>query len=360
MKISNELKVGVLALSAIFVLVWGYSYLKGQDLFSSKKIIYAEYEDVTGLTKSSTVKISGINIGLVTDIKLKDDGSQKVVVEIEVDPSIPIPKNAIAKLVPQSALGGQMIVLDFTGTCEGGDCVQSGDILMGKTVDLLTSMTGDLDPYIEQVQNSWQMVDSMIKGFSSGEGGSKLNVDQTLADFQKILGNLALTTAKLNGIIAQNQANIQSSIKNVDDLTKGLAESNDDIQKTMANISKFSDRLENIELESTVDSTQMTFATVNNSLRTLDGAILDIQKLIKNINEGDGSIGELLNDDAELYNEIKELVQSARILTTDLTLNPERYTRVLSKKRKDLEEPTQKELELLKKIEELQKQLDDE
>ena len=357
MKISNELKVGILALSAIFVLVWGYSYLKGQDLFSSKKVIYAEYGNVFGLTKSSTVKISGINVGLVTNISLKDDGSQMVLVEMEVDPAVKIPKETIAELVDQSALGGKTIILRFEGTCDGDGCLQSGDILEGKTIGFIEGMTGDLDPYIKRAESSWEMIDSMIKGFQAGEGGEGLGLEKTLNDFQTILANLSVTSRKLNGVIASSSSQIEGSLTNVEKLTKGLAESEDDIQKTLANVSKFSDRLEAIELEETVDSTQMTFASVNASLATLDAAILDIQKLIKKINEGDGTISKLLNDD-EVYKEVIALLESTQRLTNDLALHPERYTTVLKKKRPAYSKPTDEQVKLQKEIDELYKKLD--
>ncbi len=358
MKISNELKVGILALSAIFVLVWGYSYLKGQDLFSDKKVIYAEYENVFGLTKSSTVKISGINVGLVTNITLKDDGSQKVMVEMELDPEMKIPKKTIAELVDQSALGGKTIILRFEGTCEGEGCLQSGDILQGETIGLIESMTGDLSPYIKKAESSWEMIDSIIKGFQAGQEGEGLGLEKTLGDFKNIIANLSVTTSRLNGLIASSSSQIEGSLTNVNTLTKGLAESEDDIQKMLANISKFSDRLEAIELEETVDSTQMTFSSVNKSLATLDAAVLDIQKLIKNINEGDGTIGKLLNDDAALYAEVEGLMLSIKRLTDDFALNPERYTTVLRKKRADYTAPTKEELKLMKEIDAMNKKLE--
>ena len=358
MKISNELKVGILALSAIFVLVWGYSYLKGQDLFSDKKIIYAEYEDVFGLTKSSTVKISGINIGLVTNIKLKEDGSQMVSVEMEIDPMVKIPKNAVAELIDQSALGGKTIILNFEGTCDGEGCVKSGDILEGKTIGLIESMTGGFEPYIKKAENSWETIDSMIKGFQAGKDGEGLGLEKTMNDFQTIIANLSVTTNRLNGLIASSSSQIEGSLTNVNKLTKGLAESEADIQRTLANVSKFTDRLDAIELEETVDSTQMTFSSVTQSLATLDGAILDIQKLIKNINEGEGTIGKLLNDDAALYVEVEGLMLSIKRLTDDLALNPERYTTVLKKKRANLTVPTKEEADILRQIDELNKRLE--
>lgn len=358
MKISNELKVGILALSAIFVLVWGYSYLKGQDLFSSKKVIYAEYEDVFGLTKSSTVKISGINIGLVTNITLKEDGSQMVLVEMEIDPNVKIPKTAVAELMDQSALGGKTIILKFEGTCEGEGCLKSGDILEGETIGLIASMTGDLDPYIKKAESSWERIDSMIKGFQTKGSGEGLGLEQTLKDFQNTIANLSGTSNKLNRLIASSSSQIEGSLNNVNTLTKGLAESEDDIQKALANVSKFSDRLEGLQLEETVDSTQMTFATVNNSLRTLDGAIVDIQEMIKKINEGDGTVSKLLNDD-QLYNEVSALLLSAKRLTNDLQLHPERYTTVLKKKRAAFSKPTPEQQRIMDEIDKLAQELED-
>jgi hypothetical protein len=54
MKISNETKIGALTVIAITILVLGYSFLKGNDVFSGSNKFYAVYNSVEGLNRIKT------------------------------------------------------------------------------------------------------------------------------------------------------------------------------------------------------------------------------------------------------------------------------------------------------------------
>ena len=55
MKLSNETKVGLLAIVAIVVLVLGFNFLKGSSVFSSPPTLYAKFADIGSLEKSNPV-----------------------------------------------------------------------------------------------------------------------------------------------------------------------------------------------------------------------------------------------------------------------------------------------------------------
>ena len=65
MKINHETKIGVLAVAGIALLVVGFNFLKGKNLFKKDRYIYAVYQDVQGLTKSNPAIINGLQIGRI-------------------------------------------------------------------------------------------------------------------------------------------------------------------------------------------------------------------------------------------------------------------------------------------------------
>jgi len=65
MKISNETKIGALTAIAITVLILGYSFLKGNDVFNGSNKYYAVYRSVDGLSVSKPVLVNGFPIGNV-------------------------------------------------------------------------------------------------------------------------------------------------------------------------------------------------------------------------------------------------------------------------------------------------------
>src|ERR1700748_336693 len=111
MKISNETKIGLLAAGAIAILLLGYSYLSGSDLFSRDNKFYAIYNSVDGLTVSKPVLVNGFQIGRVYEMKLRPDA--RTVFEFTIDHQYNVPSNTNAKLVSTDLLGGKAIRFEY-------------------------------------------------------------------------------------------------------------------------------------------------------------------------------------------------------------------------------------------------------
>ena len=66
MKYSREVKTALLAIIAIVILIFGYSFLKGENLLDNSRTFYAVYDDVEGLSPSSEVTINGLKVEYFT------------------------------------------------------------------------------------------------------------------------------------------------------------------------------------------------------------------------------------------------------------------------------------------------------
>jgi phospholipid/cholesterol/gamma-HCH transport system substrate-binding protein len=82
MKISNETKVGAMAAVAITLLILGFNFLKGRNLFSNASRIYAKYTNVDGLAPSNQVMVNGLQIGTVYEIKPLDKSIDTIIVTL--------------------------------------------------------------------------------------------------------------------------------------------------------------------------------------------------------------------------------------------------------------------------------------
>src|SRR5471030_1971648 len=107
MKITNETKIGALTAIAIAMLILGYSFLRGDDLFSGTNKFYAVYSSVDGLTVSKPVLVNGFQIGRISKMKLLNDGH--TIVEFSVERQYKVPSNTFAKLVSTDLLGTKAI-----------------------------------------------------------------------------------------------------------------------------------------------------------------------------------------------------------------------------------------------------------
>ena len=109
MKISKEVRVGLMAILAIALLIFGYNFLKGKNLLGDSRTFYAVYDQVEGLSPSSAVTISGLQIGSVTSIKIREDA--KLTVTMNVKNKFPFSKSSVAKIYGGDLIGGKTIAI---------------------------------------------------------------------------------------------------------------------------------------------------------------------------------------------------------------------------------------------------------
>jgi phospholipid/cholesterol/gamma-HCH transport system substrate-binding protein len=112
---SNELKVGFLASIAFLILYFGFNFLKGNDIFSSARIYYVEYDNVDGLMVSNQVMVNGIEVGKVKKVEIQPSKANKILVTLRLSQDIVIPDKTVAVLSDGALLGGKIIRLRLEG-----------------------------------------------------------------------------------------------------------------------------------------------------------------------------------------------------------------------------------------------------
>ena len=132
---SNETKVGILAVVAIALFVFGFNFLKGLNMLSNSTILYASYDNVSSLTVSTPIFINGLQVGVVKDIYFKDD-LQTIEVEMNIEDEYRVPKDAEAVIASTSLMGGVALHLRYNSVCGGPDCAQTGDHLKGRLASI--------------------------------------------------------------------------------------------------------------------------------------------------------------------------------------------------------------------------------
>ena len=103
MKISNEVKVGILTLSALIVLIVGYNFLRGKKIFSRQQEFYSVYIDAKGILPANPVRMRGVQVGIIESITPQPDYS--VLVTMSVNKGVNIPRNTVATIVSDGLLG---------------------------------------------------------------------------------------------------------------------------------------------------------------------------------------------------------------------------------------------------------------
>lgn len=297
MKITREIKTAVLVIASILLFIWGYSFLKGRDLFNSYKTFYVVYDNVEGLAPSAPVTISGLVVGKVNKVTLMPD--TKLQVELQVKTDFPISKTSKINLYEPGLIGGKQIeiVPDLTNQTPA----ESGDTLSGSSKPGLTALVGEkLTPLQEKIEAMVVSADAMLKNVNEVlDAKTKENLRSSIANLNATIIEFKGVSQNVNTMLADNKSKISSTMTNVD--------------KASANFAKLSDSLAKANIGKTVKNLESTLAKV-------DGIMSDIQS-------GKGTMGKLMKDET-LYNNFSKTSKELELLLQDLRLHPTRYVNV--------------------------------
>jgi len=150
LKFTREVKTAILALSAIALFIFGYSFLKGKNLLENDRTFYAVYKNVEGLVPSSPVTINGLVVGQVVSIEFADSKGN-LVVQFNVNKDFTFSKNSEAKVYGGGLIGGKSLAI--IPKYEKGINAKSGDTLAGRIdVGLLELVNDRLAPLQEKLE----------------------------------------------------------------------------------------------------------------------------------------------------------------------------------------------------------------
>lgn len=307
MKISNEAKVGALTAIIITILILGYNFLKGNDLFSSTNTFHAIYDNVDGLSKSNAVVINGYKVGQVVSVDMMDD--KRLHVTLEVRSGIKISKFDTARIMANDLFNTKVINLTNCGIQPEA---KENDTLVPFLQPGFTKMIGDaLSPIKQKVENLVSVIDSAARGLKDAVGsGTGNQIAQSLNDIRLTLANLREMSGSLNNLVGDERSRLNQILSNVASISKNLKDNNEVLSKTLRNVKNITDSLAAADLKNTINQTKSTMAGLN--------------EVVRKINSGEGSLGLLVND-KKLYDNLQNSASSLDKLLSDLKANPKRY-----------------------------------
>lgn len=316
MKISNETKIGVLAVVAVVALILGFNFLKGSSLFEHTKKLYAIFDNVEGMEVSNAVQINGLQIGSVEAINESDkDLKGGIVVTIVLKKDVHIPTNSVG-VINSGIISSSSIIInkgDATSFLKDGDT-----LLTKQKSNLFSQVQQSINPVILQLGGTLQSLDSLIQVIGS------LFDPKLKNNFSAILSNLAASSANLQTLLNAQTGQLAQSMRNVNEFTGNLAKNNDHITHTLENVEKATSSLAAAKIPETVE--------------TLQGTVTDLRGVIAKMNSSDGSLGLLLND-KKLYQNLEGTSRSLNTLLDDVRLHPKRYVSISVFGRKDKNGP---------------------
>ena len=291
----KEVKIGIIGIAALAMLFFGIKYLKGVRMFHASSYYYVEYTDINGLATSSPVFASGYKVGLVREIQYNHANPGHVVVEVELDKGMQIPKGSTGELVTEM-LG--TVKMNLKLNLQSKEYCQPGDTLPGIVNNGLMGVAEGIMPKVEQLMPK---MDSILNSLNQLLTNPALR--GTLENTERLTANLDVTTRQLNKLMQNDLPQITGRMITIAD-----------------NFSTISESLKGIDYAET--------------FQKIDSTLQNVQLLTSKLNSKDNTVGLLFNDPT-LYNNLSTTTANAASLLEDLQAHPKRYVHFSLFGRKD-------------------------
>ncbi len=306
MKISKEAKVGILAIVTIAMLYFGFNFLKGSDFFSTTHKYYVLYDNVGSLQPSNPIKLNGVAVGIVKATELLQERGNAVLVTLDINRNIILTKGTKAMLTSE-LLGGSALMLQIPS---GVPRLNEGDTLLAETEKGIQSLLQE--KALPVVKNADSLIVSLNKIINQ--------FDQTGYALNKLLTTTDQTAMGINALVAQNRQTIAATMANINALSASLIETEKGMKPILSNLLTTTDSLKALRLGQTLAQANAAVATLQKSLTALE--------------QGQGTAGKLLKDQA-LYDNLNRTIVSVNKLMTNFRQYPKRYVNVSVFSKKD-------------------------
>ena len=297
MKIFNrEVKIALTAIVAIVLVYLLINFMKGINVFKSSNTYYVRFDNIAGLAVSNAVYANGYPVGIVRGIQYDYGNHERVVVAIELDKEMHMPRGTKAELVT-SLMGGVTMSL-MLGPNPTDNLVQ-GDTISG---GLHEGAVEKVEALMPTIMDMLPKLDSIVTNMARLSADPALA--QTLRNTAEITNNLRRTSAKLDAMVGRDLPPMMQNLN-----------------KTSRNVERLSNNLAAINLQETMNEVNASLVEVKQFSANINAMTYDLNS---KLNSRDNTFGLLLND-RKLYDNLNRTVSSADSLLINVKAHPKRY-----------------------------------
>ncbi|HLS29446.1 MAG TPA: MlaD family protein [Flavobacteriaceae bacterium] len=279
---SQKIKVGIFVVVGTLLLTAALFFIGSrQHLFSKTIKLYADFQNVSGLQLGNNVRYSGINVGTVTKIEMKEVGKVTIEMSVEEKSTYFIKKNAVAA-INSDGLVGSMVV----NIVPGEDDQQAENVVSGD--------------YIESYQGV--STQEMIRTLDKTNKNTSLLSEDLLKITDKILNGEGTLGTLINDTIMSQD--IRQAVSELKETSQATSVAMAKINRTLSKIN-YEESAAAVILSDTVAANQIktVFENLEKSSKDINAITENVDQYITEIKSGEGALNHLTQDE----NFVKEL-----------------------------------------------------
>jgi len=211
--------VGFSLLGGILIFTFFSFWLRGVKLSSKNWLIFAEFNNASGLSKKSPVTYRGILVGSIEDILFTNESIKaKIVLN---NPEFILPRPAFARVVTNSFLGGDVqvaletsdktipknIAKPISEKCDAKLIICQGDTITGKQLSSLSNITNRISQLLKET-NQENLIENVVNSIDQFDRTQE-NLDeliylskQELERVEPLIKEMTIAANHLNNILS--------------------------------------------------------------------------------------------------------------------------------------------------------------
>lgn len=298
MKLTNEVKIALVAIAGIILLFFGLQYLKGMTMFSTDEHYYAKFSDVSGLSSACPVFANGYKVGVVERIDYDYNNPENILASISIDPRLRLPKGTCVE-ISSDFLGN--VKLDLKFGSNPLELLSKGDTISGSVLQGALGKAATMVPQIEQMLPKLDSILASVNALLADPA-----ITNSIHNVDRITASLSTTTEELHRLSASLNKQMPQMMSKADNM--------------LANTEEFTRKLNDIDVAATMSKVDQTLSNV--------------QQMTRSLNSKEGTLGLLMHD-PQLYYNLNATMGDADKLLIDLKEHPKRYVHFSIFGRKD-------------------------
>lgn len=338
-----EARVGLFALLALILLVWGWGWLKSFNPLHSPQKFIVRFHDVAGLGNNATVNINGVRVGTVEKVDLISKGEVNCYIKITAE-KVVVTKGSKVTIQTLGLVGAKYLEISLpepTAGVETPPALGPDDIVIGEDpvrVELVINEMATKFAKVFRAVKSERAGTSLAEALEhSGEAVKNINqasakLNKNMDKFAAVADSVQATSDKI-GAAARNAEGVEASAKSffshgtsTMDSVNGLAR---EWQGTSKRIDKLLDNPNTSgELKETIKMARQTADTISKTIHELNSTLKDestrqnVMDILDRVDKSTNNIAKSLStvqglaSDQGLRSDLKEIVGNANAAMT--------------------------------------------
>jgi len=215
--------IGLSFIVALVLFIWGFNFLKGNDIFGKETVYFSEYYQVNGLVNANPVMINGLRVGKVKDIYFNPDMSGRIIVSFTLSNDFPVPVNSVARIFSSDLMGSKAIDLvlgDSKQFARDGDTVKS-EVEAG----LMAEVNAQVQPIKKKAEDLLASMDTLVVAFQLiFNASARDNLKESFNNIRMTFENLENATGNIDNLVVTESGRISSILIRLDSLALILSQ----------------------------------------------------------------------------------------------------------------------------------------